>query len=125
MIFCGLLALLAGCATPSEPVPAEWTDTNQVPQVPSRPAFQPIPPVAQTNLSAVIPTNLPPVLKTNVPPSVVVTPPPATNGVKPHVASGRLRVLAITAGKRTPTAPEYPTVAETVPGYEVDLPLRR
>lgn len=41
-------------------------------------------------------------------------------GVKPHVASGRLRVLAITAGKRTPTAPEYPTVAETVPGYEVD-----
>lgn len=86
MIFCGLLALLAGCATPSEPVPAEWTDTNQVPQVPSRPAFQPIPPVAQTNLSAVIPTNLPPVLKTNVPPSVVVTPPPATNGVKPHVA---------------------------------------
>jgi tripartite-type tricarboxylate transporter receptor subunit TctC len=41
-------------------------------------------------------------------------------GVKPHASSGRLRILAITAGKRTPTAPEYPTVAETVPGYEVD-----
>jgi tripartite-type tricarboxylate transporter receptor subunit TctC len=41
-------------------------------------------------------------------------------GVKPHAASGRLRILAITAGRRSPTAPEYPAVAETVPGYEVD-----
>ncbi len=41
-------------------------------------------------------------------------------GVKPHASSGRLRVLAITAAKRTPNAPEIPTVAETVPGYEVD-----
>jgi tripartite-type tricarboxylate transporter receptor subunit TctC len=41
-------------------------------------------------------------------------------GVKPHAASGRLRILAITAAKRSPTAPEYPTVAETVPGYEID-----
>ena len=41
-------------------------------------------------------------------------------GVKPHVASGRLRVLAITAAKRSPSAPEYPAVAEVVPGYEVD-----
>ena len=37
-------------------------------------------------------------------------------GVKPHAASGRLRVLAITAGKRTSTAPEIPTVAETGQG---------
>ena len=41
-------------------------------------------------------------------------------GVKPHASSGRLRILAITAAKRTPNAPEIPTVAETVPGYEVD-----
>ena len=42
-------------------------------------------------------------------------------GVRPHMTSGRLRVLAITAGKRSPAVPELPTVAEAgVPGYEVD-----
>jgi tripartite-type tricarboxylate transporter receptor subunit TctC len=42
-------------------------------------------------------------------------------GVRPHIPSGRLKVLAITAGKRSPAAPEYPTVAEAgLPGYEVD-----
>jgi tripartite-type tricarboxylate transporter receptor subunit TctC len=42
-------------------------------------------------------------------------------GVRPHMQSGRLRVLAVTAGKRSPAAPELPTVAESgVPGYEVD-----
>ena len=42
-------------------------------------------------------------------------------GVRPHVPSGRLRVLAITAAKRSPAAPEYPTVVEAgVPGYVVD-----
>lgn len=42
-------------------------------------------------------------------------------GVRPHMASGRLRVVAITAGKRSPAAPDIPTVAEAgVPGYEVD-----
>ena len=42
-------------------------------------------------------------------------------GVRPHMASGRLRVLAITAGKRSPAVPELPTVTESgVPGYEVD-----
>ncbi len=42
-------------------------------------------------------------------------------GVRPHMASGRLKVLAITAGKRSPAVPELPTVAEAgVPGYEVD-----
>ena len=42
-------------------------------------------------------------------------------GVRPHMASGRLRVLAITAGKRSPAVPELPTVTEAgVPGYEVD-----
>ena len=41
-------------------------------------------------------------------------------GVKPQVASGRLRLLAITAGKRSPAVPDTPTVAESVPGYEVN-----
>ena len=37
----------------------------------------------------------------------------------PHVKSGRLRALAITARERSPLIPELPTVAETLPGYEV------
>ena len=42
-------------------------------------------------------------------------------GVRPHVATGRLRVLAMTAKKRSPALPDVPTVAEAgVPGYEVD-----
>src|SRR5262245_61999523 len=42
-------------------------------------------------------------------------------GVRPHMASGRLKVLAITAGKRSAAVPELPTVAEAgLPGYEVD-----
>ena len=42
-------------------------------------------------------------------------------GVRPHLPTGRLRALAITAGKRSPAVPELPTVAEAgLPGYEVD-----
>jgi tripartite-type tricarboxylate transporter receptor subunit TctC len=37
----------------------------------------------------------------------------------PHVKSGRLRALAITAKDRSPLVPDLPTVAETLPGYEV------
>lgn len=37
----------------------------------------------------------------------------------PHMASGRVRGLAVTSGKRTAAAPEIPTVAESgLPGYE-------
>ncbi len=37
----------------------------------------------------------------------------------PHVRSGRLNVLAVSSGKRSPQAPELPTVAEAgVPGYD-------
>lgn len=37
----------------------------------------------------------------------------------PHVRSGRLRLLAISSGKRSPQAPDLPTVAETgVTGYD-------
>jgi tripartite-type tricarboxylate transporter receptor subunit TctC len=42
-------------------------------------------------------------------------------GVRPHMANGRLRVLAVTAAQRSPAAPDLPTVAEAgLPGYEVD-----
>jgi tripartite-type tricarboxylate transporter receptor subunit TctC len=42
-------------------------------------------------------------------------------GVRPHYESGRLKVLAITAGKRSAAVPNIPTIAESgVPGYEVD-----
>jgi len=37
----------------------------------------------------------------------------------PHVKAGKLRVLAITSGKRFPTLQEIPTVAESgIPGFE-------
>jgi tripartite-type tricarboxylate transporter receptor subunit TctC len=38
--------------------------------------------------------------------------------VHPHVTAGRLRLLAIGRGQRTPKFPEFPTIAETLPGYE-------
>lgn len=42
-------------------------------------------------------------------------------GVRPHMASGRVKVVAITAAKRSPAVPDIPTVAEAgLPGYEVD-----
>jgi len=39
--------------------------------------------------------------------------------VLPAVRGGRLRGLAVTSLKRTPLAPELPTIADTIPGYEV------
>ncbi len=36
----------------------------------------------------------------------------------PQVKSGRLRAIAVTSIKRSAAAPELPTIAETVPGYE-------
>lgn len=41
--------------------------------------------------------------------------------VTPHLATGRLRGLAVTTPKRWHTLPNMPTVAETIPGYEVVL----
>ncbi len=39
----------------------------------------------------------------------------------PHVRSGRLRALAVCAAKRSPSAPELPTVAEAaIPGFALD-----
>ena len=37
----------------------------------------------------------------------------------PHVRSNRLRGIAVTTAKRSNAVPDIPTVAETVPGYEV------
>jgi tripartite-type tricarboxylate transporter receptor subunit TctC len=39
----------------------------------------------------------------------------------PHVKAGRLIGLAVTTAERWPTNPEIPTVAETFPGYDVEL----
>jgi tripartite-type tricarboxylate transporter receptor subunit TctC len=41
--------------------------------------------------------------------------------VTPHLSSGRLRGLAVTTADRWHTLPNLPTVAETLPGYEVVL----
>jgi len=51
-------------------------------------------------------------------PFLIVTAPAALS----HVRSGKLRALAVTTAKRTPAAPEIPTVAEELdlPDYEVD-----
>jgi tripartite-type tricarboxylate transporter receptor subunit TctC len=40
---------------------------------------------------------------------------------RPHMGSGRIRVLGITAGKRSPAIPDIPTIAEAgVPGFEAN-----
>jgi tripartite-type tricarboxylate transporter receptor subunit TctC len=39
----------------------------------------------------------------------------------PHVKAGRLKALGVSGAKRSPAAPEIPTIAEQgLPGYEVD-----
>ena len=44
----------------------------------------------------------------------------AANAMIPHIKSGKLRALAVTAGRRTALFPELPTAAEAgLPGFEV------
>jgi tripartite-type tricarboxylate transporter receptor subunit TctC len=44
---------------------------------------------------------------------------PTMPSAMPHVRSGKLRALAVTSAKRSPAAPEIPTIAESgLPGYE-------
>jgi len=40
--------------------------------------------------------------------------------LQPFLQPGKLRAIAVTTAKRWPTLPEVPTVAETLPGYEVE-----
>jgi len=37
----------------------------------------------------------------------------------PHIRTGRMRLIAISAPKRDPAMPDVPTIAETVPGFEM------
>src|SRR5690606_39696088 len=39
----------------------------------------------------------------------------------PHVQSGKLKLLAVTEEARSPLLPDVPTVAETLPGYELSV----
>jgi hypothetical protein len=41
------------------------------------------------------------------------------SSAKPYVADGRLKVLAVASAQRLQDAPQYPTLAETFPGFDV------
>ena len=65
---------MAGCTTPNEEPPAEWSATNSVVQ-PENKTFKPIPAIVQTNVPPVTKTNRPVVVSTNrTLPAAVVTP---------------------------------------------------
>ena len=40
--------------------------------------------------------------------------------VAPHIKAGRLRVLAVTSGKRSNLAPGVPDMSETIPGFDTE-----
>lgn len=67
IFFCGALIFLAGCATPTEPPPSEWSATNIGPTQEKPIKLEPIPVVLKTN---------PPAIRTNLPSAKFVKPPP-------------------------------------------------
>jgi len=44
-----------------------------------------------------------------------------TPAALPHIKSGKLTPIGVTSLKRSPNAPEVPTIAETLPNFEVEL----
>jgi N-acetylmuramoyl-L-alanine amidase len=87
LMFCGVLALLAGCTTSNEGPPPNWSATNEVEQAQSSLPTNVVPLVAHTNLTALVKTNLPSATKTNLTAAINTNPPPATNVSKPHVVT--------------------------------------
>jgi tripartite-type tricarboxylate transporter receptor subunit TctC len=43
----------------------------------------------------------------------------STIAIMPHIKSGKVKPIAISSAKRSPLLPDVPTVAETLPGYEM------
>lgn len=39
---------------------------------------------------------------------------------KPHIDSGRMKALAVTTADRAPALPNIPSIAETLPGYDIN-----
>ena len=45
----------------------------------------------------------------------------ALPSVRPHLNTGKLRILGVADGKRTPIMPDVPAIDEDLPGYEIKI----